>query len=111
MNRTDKTLLFVRLLKGETTSEEALEALVKGGVSPSLVHDDKSKGWCVLTAGVRATEPDAKPYDIAFYIFGERSNFRDSIKSALLAFLWPDSEYEDDAVFVRPDGTYFFKKY
>jgi hypothetical protein len=110
MNRTEKTDLFVRLLKERVTAEDALQALVAGGESPSLVHDEKSKGWAVLTAGVKATEPDNSTYDIAFYVFGNLANFRASIRNAVLAYLWPKEEYEDDDVYVRSDGTYFFKR-
>jgi hypothetical protein len=109
MDADKKQRLFLALVKDKIGIEEVLRELAADGINPNLIFNEKEDTWGLVPKGIQAVKTDAEIYDIAFYLYGKKANFKRKIKDAVLFYIWLDDYYEDDDFIVKPDKTYFFK--
>jgi len=98
--------IFKRLLMSRITIEEALNLLAQAGYSPNLLYNRDDMTWALIPESVFQVYEKHQHVDVSFYVFTNSSNFKSSIRDAILHFLWPSVDYTDSEISVSAEGSY-----
>jgi len=102
--------ILIAFLHQEITPLQAIEKIIASGHNVSLIYERDLDGYALLGEKICSVYDGKKgEVDIAFYFFTRRGIFKPSIKEAVIFYLWPKEDYEDETIFISHTGSFYLK--